>query len=94
MAILGDPLSGGSVVLEPQTQSIDLRTDRITRRRNRTAKSVIKSLGAIATYNDYLTVDVIHRMDIERMNDAGEIIIDEHQISFNASSKISYIIPI
>lgn len=73
-----------SLLLAPPSENAKPDQDTLTLRRNCSASHVLRILGVDALYNGYLPVRVIHRTSVQRITESGEIIIDDHQVSFHA----------
>lgn len=88
--VLRESGSGESLLLG--SSSLDALIDQCmttssARRACRLSKSILKHFGIDAQYNGYWPAKVIHRKDVERISDGGEIIVngDEivlHQLDF------------
>jgi hypothetical protein len=68
----------------PPTINAAVLDTTLNNRRNRSGSNVLRILGKEAQYNGYLTVKVIHKTNVERYSESGEIVFDDHQISFLA----------
>lgn len=84
---LGEQGAGdGSLYLshpeEHEKPTLSIRNNRI----KKSAEVLLRKLGEMAVYNGYLTVRVIHRESVERFNASGEVVMDDHQVSFLRSA--------
>lgn len=68
----------------PPTENEAVLDSTLNNRRNRSGSNVLRILGKQANYNGYLTVKVIHKTNVERYSESGEIVFDDHQASFLA----------
>ena len=75
----------GCFLLAPFAVNQRARLDEKALRRRGSADSILGTMGERSMYNGYLPVRIIHRTNVERLGDAGEVILDDNQISFNAA---------
>lgn len=85
MLYLGEK-GGGPLLLAPTFQNPLVTSGAVSRRRNKGASNILRILGVIARYNGYLPAKVLHRTNVERFSDSGEIVQDKHQITFHSQS--------
>ena len=76
----------GALLLAPSSENSLSSSNTVTKRRNRGASNILRILGVIARYNGYLPAKVLHRTNVERFSDAGEVLKDDHQITFHSQS--------
>lgn len=75
----------GEFFLAPSEQNQQSALNATDLRRRQSANAILRNMGRKALYNGYLPVTAIHRTNVERIGEAGEVILDDHQISFNGA---------
>jgi len=76
----------GALLLAPSSENI-LQSNSVTStRRNRSSQNILRIMGEMVRYNGYLPVKVILRANVERFSEAGEVIRDDYQLSFQSKS--------
>ena len=84
MLYLGES-SGDLLQLSPTFSNPSIAST-VSSRRNRGASSILRILGVIGRYNGYLPLKVLHKTNVERFTSTGEVIQDDHQITFHSQS--------
>lgn len=86
MVLYMGPQGNGSLLLAPSSENIKPALSSLSRRRNQSSGNVVRINGTDAVYNGYLLVKVIHQTNVERFGEGGDVITDDHQISFQSIS--------
>lgn len=83
---LDRPYDNGAVVLQPseRVNYDECKGDAIRYRHCRRAKSIMARQGALGKVNDAIPLRMIHRENVERYGQDGQVVYDAHQVSFNA----------
>lgn len=83
---LDRPEENGAINLQPlvRTAYDECKRDPIRFRHCRRAVSIMKRQGLQAKVNGAIPLRVIHRENVERYGQDGQVVYDAHQVSFNA----------
>jgi hypothetical protein len=83
---LDRPDDNGVVILQSveRINYDECRGDAVRYRHCRRAKSIIARQGIMGKVNAAIPLKLIHRENVERYGQDGQVVYDAHQVSFNA----------